>query len=362
MKRPSMHMAVWPLVVAMAVALAACSASHQEHGAPTGAGVAAATTVVAPATATVYSTTPGNVVAVQSVRIASRLAGYVRVLAVDVGDHVKAGALLLTIDNRSVEARIAQARAALIRARAAYADADFNYIRYSNLYREQAVSRQQYEAIRRNYTAARASVSAARAGVAQAESQRAYAEVRAPFAGVVTARYVQQGDLAMPGAPLLALLAPGNLEVHAQITNHAYAALKLGDKVEVRGNGVTLEASVTHLSPAADPATETHLLKAALPAGTKFGPGDYVRVLVPVGQRKALFVPATAVVERTGIPEVFVVNSAHRVHLRMVRVGEHLDGKVAILAGLVSGERIVTRPGDALANGSLIRPEVGDGA
>lgn len=344
-------------VLLLTLTLGACGASQSGNGEDSSAAVAAPVSVLAPAQATVYEASPGNVAATNSARIASRLTGYVQALHADVGDTVKAGQLLLTLDNRDVEAQVAQARAALNQARASLADAKFNYDRYSSLYKQDAVTRQQYESVKRNYAVAQAGVKAANAQLEQADAERAYAEVRAPFAGVVTARYVQQGDLATPGKPLIEIQSPGHLEVHTQVSNSAYAALRVGDLVQVVGTGVQTTARVLRLSPAADPSTETHLLKAALPADTKLGAGDFVRVRVPVGTRKALFVPDTALVERAGIPAVFVVDKADYVHLRMVRIGEQGHGRSEILSGLAAGERFVTHPTDALANGARINPE-----
>lgn len=344
-------------ILLLTLVLGACSASHHGNSQQAAAGPAAPVSILAPAQATVYESSPGNVIAANSARIASRLTGYIQALHADVGDTVKAGQLLLTLDNRDVEAQVAQARAALSQADASLADAKFNYERYSRLYKENAVTRQHYENIKRNYAVAQAGVKAANAQLAQADAQRAYAEVRAPFAGVVTARYVQQGDLATPGKPLIEIQSPGHLEVHAQISNSAYAALKVGEVVQVEGTGVHTTAQVLRLSPAADPSTETHLLKATLPAGTQLGAGDFVRVRVPVGTRQALFVPDTALVERAGIPAIFTVDKTDHVHLRMVRVGEREHGRSEILSGLTAGERFVTRPTDALANGARIKPE-----
>ncbi|HYW77047.1 MAG TPA: efflux RND transporter periplasmic adaptor subunit [Gammaproteobacteria bacterium] len=344
-------------ILLLTLALGACGASHPGNGPKPANGVAAPVSVLAPAQATVYESSPGNVVATNSARIASRLTGYVQALHADVGDTVKAGQLLLTLDNRDVEAQVARARAALSQARASLADAKFNYDRYASLYKQDAVTRQQYENMKRNYAVAQAGVKAAKAQLDQANAQRAYAEVRAPFAGVVTARFVQQGDLATPGKPLMEIQSPGHLEVHTQISNSAYAALKVGDEVQVMGTGIQTTARVLRLSPAADPSTETHLLKATLPANTKLGPGDFVRVRVPVGTRKALFVPDSALVERVGIPAVFVVNKTGHAHLRMVRIGEQQHGRSEILSGLTAGERFVTHPTDALANGARIKPE-----
>lgn len=336
------------------VLLSACSNSHSETGAPPAPEVTVPTTVLKATPVAVYAESPGTVVSAQAARIASRFTGYVHTLDVDVGDSVKAGQRLLTIDDRDVEAQIAQAQASLSRARAAYNDARFNFERYSNLYKSQAVSRQQYEGTKREYETAKAGVSAAKAALAQAEAQRAYTEVRAPFAGVITARYVEAGDLATPGRALLELQARGKLEVHTQVTNSAYAVLAPGDKVGVEAGSTRVQAQVYQLSPAADPTTETHLLKATLPPGSSMGVGDYVRVLVPVGTRDALLVPDSAVVMRAGIPAVFIVDASHHAHLRMVRLGERRDGRVEILSGLSSGERIITLPGDMVENGTPI--------
>lgn len=343
------------LLALAALALVGASGPSYSEGADAPASeVTVRTTVLKPTPTTIYAESPGTVVASQAARIASRVSGYVHELDVDVGDAVKAGQRLLTIDNRDVEAQIAQARAALSRARAAYADALSNYRRYSNLYKGQAVSRQQYEAVKRDYETAKAGVKAAEAGLAKAQAQRAYTEVRAPFAGVVTARSVETGDLATPGETLLELQARGKLEVHTQVTNSAYSVLSTGARIGVIAGDKHLEARVFQLSPAADPTTETHLLKAVLPPGSGLGVGDYVRVLVPVGTRKALLVPDSAVVMRAGIPAVFIVDDSGHAHLRMVRLGEHHDGRVEILSGLTAGDRIVIAPGDAVENGTPI--------
>ncbi len=344
-------------VLLLTLALGACGASHSGKDQGTATAVTTPVSVLAPTQATVYESSPGNVIATNSARIASRLTGYVQALHADVGDTVKTGQLLLTLDNRDVEAQVAQAHAALSQARASLADAKFNYDRYSKLYKQDAVTRQQYESVKRNYAVAQAGVKAANAQLQQAHAQRAYAEVRAPFAGVVTARYVQQGDLATPGKPLIEIQSPGHLEVHTQISNSAYATLKVGDTVQVVGTDVQTTARVLRLSPAADPSTQTHLLKATLPNGTKLGAGDFVRVRVPVGTRQAPLIPDTALVERAGISAVFVVDKTDHVHLRMVRVGEQQHGRSEILSGLTAGERYVTHPTDALANGARIQPE-----
>lgn len=348
-------------VALAAIAFTACGRHPSRPAVTAKTAVAVPSRIVTAVTVPVYAESPGSIAPAESVRVASRLTGFVRNLDVDVGDHVTAGMPLLTIDDKDIEAHIARARADLDAAQATYANADFNYQRYSNLYRQEAVSRQHYEAAKRDYAAARASMSSAEAVLAQAEANRAYAQVRAPYAGVVIARYVDAGDLATPGKPLLAIEASGGLEVRTQVTNAAFRKLALGEQVAVLAASAPIPAKVSQISPAANPMTDTHLVKLALPTNSGLVSGSYVRVLVPVGFRSALLVPPAAITHRAGIPGVFVIATDGRAHLRMVRIGERFEGQVEITAGLTAGERIVSRVSDAIDNGTPVSAEPENG-
>lgn len=342
------------LFVLLPVALlAGCGSSKSPDAITVGdQPVHARTVIVQPSAEPVQAESPGTVIASSSAEIASRLTGYIDHVAVDIGDRVKRGQVLLTIDDQGVEARVGQARANIASAEATLGNARSNYKRYRVLFHQGAVSRQTYERIKSNYETAQAQLKAAQASLKVAQDARPYAQVRAPMAGVITARNVDPGDLAAPGKPLLTLQESGRAQVETNVTPRAYEALALNDPVEVEAGRKRLTARVIHLGPAAAPSTETHPVKLLLPANAALSTGTFVRVLVTVGHRQTLVIPGGAVVHRLGIPAVFIVGPQSRAHLRLVRLGQHYGKQIEITAGLSAGERLVVSPDPGIENGT----------
>ncbi len=349
---------------AAALLLSACHGSEDGNGPPPAAGAAlrVATLKVEPKSVPAYASVPGTVAAVRQARIASRLTGYVERLAVRAGDSVKAGELLVAIDPADTRGQLAQAQAGLARAQATLANAASNRARFTNLYREGAATRQQYEGVERDYAAARSQVAAARAGVDMAHAQSAYADIRAPFAGVIVERDADAGDLATPGRTLLVLEDPAWLEVRAQVDEATYAALAPDQTVPVRSGANLIEAKLAQRVPAGDPLSHTHLIKLALPPGAPVASGGYVTVEVPLGTRQALVVPASAVVTRAGITGVFVVAPDGAAQFRLVRAGSSGPAGIEIQAGLSAGETVVQAPDERIENGTRIAPKGHGGA
>lgn len=338
-----------------AVLLAGCGGGKTEAvRAQTGQPVQARTVVLRASSVNTYIESPGHVSASHSAQIASRLTGYINRVNVDIGDHVKQGEVLLTIDSRDVDAKVRQAHADIASARATLDDASANYKRYHQLYRQGAVSRQEYQRRQRDYKTAQAQLKAAQARLNVALAERAYAQVRAPMTGVVTARDVDPGDLAAPGKPLLSLQGTGDMQVRTDVVAKAHQALVPNKPVPIVAGSRRLTARVIHVGPAASPSTQTYPVKLALPAKAGLSPGTLVRVLVPVGKRQALLAPRNAIVDRLGIRAVFIVGSDGRAHLRLVRLGPAHGDRVEITAGLSAGARVVVSPGPGIVNDTPI--------
>lgn len=350
-------------ILVAALLLGACHHSPPESS-QTSSAVALhlATIKVEPRSVPAYASVPGTVAAVRQARIASRLTGYIQRVTVHAGDAVKIGELLVTIDPADAHGVLAQARASLARAQANLANARANYIRFGNLYRAGAATRQQYQGVERDYAAARSQLTAAHAAVAIARAQLAYAEIRAPYSGVIVARDADPGDLATPGRTLLVLEDPSRLEVRAQVDSAAFAALRSGETVPVRSGERTIETRLVQRVPAADPLSHTHLIKLALPAEAGVLSGSYVTVDVPVGARQALVVPASAVVTRAGITGVFVVGRDGTAQFRLVRTGHRGHSSIEIQAGVSAGEVVVAAPSPRVENGTRIAQGVHGGA
>lgn len=354
--RMSSTLALTSLVLPLALLMGGCS-SDEKAAAPTQmvrdipASIETARLVEMP----ILAPTAGTVVPFEAVQLSSRVMGYIRALKVVEGQLVREGELLFEIDPVDVQGAVAQAQQGLLQAEAALKDARADYERFEKLYKDEVINRQQFEKMKLNYEVAQSRVAQARAGLAQARGQFEYTHVTAPINGVVTAKFANEGDMAAPGHPILALEDNSRLQVQTSVPEAIFRQLKLGDavQVEVEGQPQPLRASVARLSPSADPVARTYPVKLDLAAeGVKSG--SFARVLFTTGSRQTLAVPAEAVVDRAGIRGVFVVDAQGLAQFRMVRIGSRVDGLVEIAAGLAAGERVVTAGVSQLQNGDRV--------
>lgn len=352
----SRNIFIKPLVLALLIALAGCGGKSTEpSAAPAQNSVAAETRVVQPAQVEATQIAAGSVVAMESVKVASRLMGYIKDIAVVEGQAVKAGQRLFSIDPLDIEGAVTQAQLGLSQAESAMRDARADYERFDNLHKEEVVTRQQFEKMKLNYDIAVSRAAQAKAGLGTAQGQMRYATVTSPINGVVTQKFANQGDIAAPGHPVVMVENPARLQVQTSVADAIFATLKLGQsvKVEIDGQAEPLSAKVAQLSPAADPMTHSYLVKLDVShPGLKSG--AFARVHFPVGMRLSLAVPAAAVLDRAGITGVFVVDAQGNAQYRMVKTGPSQNGQVEILSGLNPGERVVTGNAQAVNNGDRV--------
>ena len=289
---------------------------------------------------------PATVVSERTAEIATRMSGTVDAVLVDVGSQVVAGQTLVALDATDVQARVSAAGAG--------ADlAQRSYDRVSALAADGAASQHELDQVT-------AALQGAQAQLAEAEAQQAYAVVKAPFAGVVTQRHVDGGDLANPGHPLLTLVAPGALKVVADIPAHRAGTVKAGDAVMVRipggGEDLVLHASVTRSVPALGPGSRTFRLEAVLAhAPDDVIPGSFARMEIVRPGEGPRWLPADAVVQRGQLTGVYTVES-DTLRLRWVRLGQEREGAVELLSGpMPMGDlTVVRRPQADLYDGQSI--------
>ncbi len=299
--------------------------------------------------------TTGSVVALESVRVASRLMGYISGIAVAEGQVVSRGQRLFSIDQLDIEGAVEQARLGLKQAEDAMHDAKTDFARFENLYKEEVVSRQQFEKMKLNYDIAVSRAAQAKAGLGTARGQMRYASVASPINGVVIRKLANEGDIAAPGHPVLLVENPSRLQVQTAVTESLYKHIQTGLTVMVELDGMeqSVNAKVASLSPAANPMTHTYTVKLDISApGLKSG--AFARVLFPTGKHSVLRVPAAAVLQRAGISGLFVVDEHNVAQYRMVRTGKVEDGQVEVLSGLNPGERVVVGNTQAVNNGDKI--------
>lgn len=305
----------------------------------------------------------GVVEAVQRADLAAQTAGRVTVVNVDINDRVKAGDVLLRLTSVEQQAGVNTARAQLRSAEAALAEAAANYRRYAALAGDQFVSKAQLDQARATRDSAVAARDAARAQLSEAGQQTDYTVVRAPFAGVVSARRVEPGESVAPGQLLMSIHAPDALRIQVQVPQSDAAAIqRAGSAQVILADGRTLEAAEVAVYPAADPATHSVGVRVTLPvledAPT---PGVTAKVVFPIGGGSgaaALSIPQTAIVQRGELSGVYVL-AGDRLALRQLRLGRRSGDSVEVLAGLNRGDQVVSDP--TLAVQALAAQRRGDG-
>lgn len=288
----------------------------------------------------------GTVAAVKSTAVSSRVMALVTAVHVELGDSVRAGQLLVSIDPTAAQGQVAQAQGGLAQAEAALTLAERNYERFQALAAKQAASELELDLARMQYEQARGAVQQARGAVDAASSVAKESKVVAPFAGRISARMVEVGDLAAPGRPLAMIdsLEGRRLVVAVPESLVAAAGLRTGGSVEM-----TLDAqpelgritgTVAELSPGPDPVTHSYTAKIDLP-GVPASAGAAGRAYLPVARRSAVLVPREALVESGGLTLVVVRDDEGRAQSRVVTLGEtQADGRIEVLSGLSGGESV----------------------
>ncbi len=300
--------------------------------------------------------TPGAVVPDQRANISSRLMGFIKVLDLRVGDKVKRGDLLFSLDSSDVNTSINQAQSTYDKAKATLINSKQNFDRFERLYKDASVSRQQFDKMRLQYKVSQESVSSAKSGLTRAKDQLKYVYVLAPFDGIVVERNAVAGSMSTPGQPVLVIENLQSLSIKTQVARDLFAVLRLGDEVKVLldGKQVPIVATIYTLVSVADPFTRTHTVKLSLPAEIKnVNSGTFARVNFKRGERQALMIPQIAVVNRLGIKGVFVVEEG-KAWFHMVRLGEQIADLVEIQAGVSMGDMIVLDNHQSMLNGDLV--------
>jgi RND family efflux transporter MFP subunit len=292
----------------------------------------------------------GVVEAVRQASLTAQTSGRVTAVLRDVNEPVAAGEVLLRLSAVEQQSGVDAARAQLRAAEAGAAEAEGNYRRYLELSQGQYVSKSQLDQVRAVRDTAVAARDAARAQLADAGQQTAYTTIRAPYAGIVSARDVEPGESVGIGQPLMTVFAPGALRIEVSVPQSDADAIR-ADPVAtvVLADGRRAAASDVVVFPAADPSSHAVRVRVRLPAlDPAPQPGATAKVAF-AAVRGGGFprIPASALVRRGELTGVYVLADGH-LSLRQLRLGERVGDEVEVIAGLRAGETIASDPVAAL--------------
>ena len=294
-----------------------------------------------------YST-EAVVEAVRQSTVAAQIAGRVVEIRFDVGDYVKQGEVIVRIDERVAAQAVEASQAQVAEAEAALRNARAQNDRSRQLLAQKFISQAAMDKAEEEYKAAAARVTALLAGAGQSATARSFATIVAPYSGIVSARHVELGEMAVPGKPLMTGFDPGTLRVVANVPQARVAAIGQGGKarIEVPSMNRWIDAKKVTVVPSADPRTHTTLVRLELPPDVRgIYPGVFARAHFVTGTAPRLLVPRSAVLRRSEVTAVYVIGDDGQPRLRQVRLGTAADeSAVEVLAGLRAGERVALEP------------------
>jgi RND family efflux transporter MFP subunit len=334
----------------------------------------------------------------QDVDVHAKVAGYIRKIYVDVGDHVKEGQTLAVLEVPEIAAQLTGAEAAvraareqihkaqgdLQRARSAHAAAHSAYVRLkqaadsrAGLVAQQEVDDAQAKDLETEGQAASAEAELASAGeqleVSQANQKQYsamsdYTRIVAPFAGVITNRYADTGALIAAGTssstqaiPVVRLAQTSKLRLVLPIPESVVAQIHLGDPVKVRVQALDqdIEGRVSRFADSLDRQTRT--METEIDFDNRAGhliSGMYTETRLSLREKKnAVTIPLEAVSRNGEEATVLAVNAENVVEERKVRLGVEDSTRIEVLSGLSDGERVIIGNRSEYHNGQKIQPK-----
>lgn len=292
----------------------------------------------------------GLVEAVRQSTVAAQTAGTVSAIYYDVDDQVSPGNVLLQISDTEQQARFEQAQAGLRVAQTNLTNAEQNFNRIDSIYKKQLASQSQYDQSRNQLDSAKASYRQASAALKESQKQVSYTKVIAPYGGLVTERHVEVGEVVAPGSPLMSGVDLSQLRVNVDLPQSYATTVRQNKLAEVAlPSGEMLAAKGMTIFPYANSNTHNFRVRIHLPENIQgLYPGMSVKVSMPLGSQQRIMIPAQAIVVRSELRAVYVLDQQQQPQLRQVRLGQRQGQEVEILSGLQVGDQIALDPNEAL--------------
>jgi membrane fusion protein, multidrug efflux system len=307
---------------------------------------------------------PGNIQANRSASIYARVDGYLKQWYVDIGDHVHEGQVLADIEAPQIDANLREAQAQLELAKANLKLAQTNSERSQQLFANKVNSQQELDTVLATESVQQANQDNATASLENAQQMRAYEQVKAPFDGVITARYIDVGSLVTSGSvktvqKLFDLAQSDPVRVFVNVPQSDVSRVQPGTNATVKVDeypNETFTGKVTRDAGAFDQASRTILLEVDVPnpAGRLYA-GMYAHVTLSApSTSQLLYLPDNTILIDSKGTRVATVDSSHRIHFQEVTLGRDFGTKSEIVGGLNPSDVVVQNPTDDLQEGMVV--------
>jgi RND family efflux transporter MFP subunit len=352
---------VWVYARGVVLLGLACAAQASDNSKPPAPAKPSLTvTVATPQTASLAQkiSANGNLAAWQEAVIGAEANGLkITEVRVNVGDRVQRGDVLAVLQADTLRAELAQAEAVLAEATASAQEAKAQSDRARSLQQQGFFSNAQLSQTLAADASAQARVQSARAMVQLQTVRLTQTQVRAPDAGVISARQATVGSVVGAGTELFRLIRQGRIEWRAEVTASEIGRIQSGAPVQVKAaSGQLLQGKVRMVAPSVDAQTRNAIVYVDLPAATGSArAGMYAQGEIALGQTQALTVPQSAVVVRDGFSYVYTVGADQKVSQLKVQTGRQSGDRVEVTSGLKADARVVASGGAFLNHGDTVR-------
>lgn len=301
----------------------------------------------------------GVVEAVNQTTISAQTQGQLEAIYFDVDNFVDEGDLIAKINDTQHKTRVAQAAADLKSSTARMAQARDEFARIKGLFERKNASASARDQAEAELKGAQAQVEVSQAALEQAQEQLAYTQILAPYAGIVTERHIEVGEIAEPGAPIMTGISLEKLRVTVDVPQGVVPAVReLGEVTVYLPDGEQAEVTKLTVFPYADPGSSTFKVRIDLAEGTQsLFPGMFVKSGIITGKKQELTVPASAVVHRSEVTGVYLVGDDDALSFVQIRAGRKHGQRIVVLSGLSEGEQVALDP---VAAGAALRAQIAD--
>jgi membrane fusion protein (multidrug efflux system) len=307
---------------------------------------------------------PGNIQANRSASIYARVDGYIKQWYVDIGDHVHEGQVLADIEAPQIDANLREAQAQLELAQANLKLAQTNSARSQQLFANKVNSQQELDTVVATESVQQANRDNASASLENAKQMKAYEQVRAPFDGIITARYIDVGSLVTSGSArtvqkLFDLAQSDPVRVFVNVPQSNVGRVQPGTSATVQVDeypNETFTGKVARDAGAFDQASRTILLEVDVPnPNGRLYAGMYARVTLSTPDpNPRLYLPDNAILIDSKGTRVATVDADHKIHFKEVTLGRDFGAKSEIISGLNPGDVVVQNPTDDLQEGMAV--------
>ncbi|MDP8237020.1 MAG: efflux RND transporter periplasmic adaptor subunit [Candidatus Erginobacter occultus] len=294
--------------------------------------------------------------------LAFQVAGKVEEIAAAVGDRVESGQLLARLDPDDYRLMVSSLKSNLASAEASAKNSQAAYQRNTRLYENNTISKAELDLYETQRDSDRAQAQALRSQLEQANNQLDHTRLRAPFAGFIASRNIEEYETVSAGQPVFSLVDPRRLKVELGMPERLISRLRPGDPVEVVVDifpGEEIAGTVSEVGVALDGSTGSYPVKVEItdpPEGLRPGMAAEAVFTFPFAAGSGYIVPTSALLRDMVGGENFIwIVEGGRAVRRRVKIGELVSGGVEIVAGLSPGEIVVTAGVHQLEEGRQVR-------